>query len=100
MVSLAIINSWHAKAQYLDNETTSTVPSTSHIRFMYTFRQSLRPILYRKVHFRTVTKMASNITLQPRRFAPLKLEAQKTSTLPKLDGIVFDVDGTLCKERH
>ncbi|KAK9782835.1 putative Haloacid dehalogenase-like hydrolase [Seiridium cardinale] len=35
----------------------------------------------------------------PRRFAPLK-EGNQTSNLPKLKGVVFDVDGTLCKPQN
>src|ERR1700754_4370441 len=33
----------------------------------------------------------------PRKFAPLGLVQPDTGDVPKLDGIVFDVDGTLCK---
>ncbi|KAI3326180.1 HAD-like protein [Xylariaceae sp. AK1471] len=32
----------------------------------------------------------------PRRFAPLKYTAGQHTDLPKLQGIIFDVDGTLC----
>ncbi|KAH6655648.1 haloacid dehalogenase-like hydrolase [Truncatella angustata] len=36
----------------------------------------------------------------PRRFAPLKQGAGQTRNLPKLKGVVFDVDGTLCKPQN
>ncbi|ORY65463.1 haloacid dehalogenase-like hydrolase [Pseudomassariella vexata] len=35
-----------------------------------------------------------------RRFAPLKEAAGLTSNLPKLRGVVFDVDGTLCEPQN
>ncbi|KAG4443483.1 hypothetical protein IFR05_001053 [Cadophora sp. M221] len=38
----------------------------------------------------------SALLKQPRRFAPLGIEAADGGELPKLKGIVFDVDGTLC----
>jgi len=42
-----------------------------------------------------------NMASKPRRFAPLNPDAVKKhgEDLPKLKGIVFDVDGTLCKCR-
>ncbi|KAI1332726.1 HAD-like protein [Xylariaceae sp. FL0255] len=40
--------------------------------------------------FSTMSKTA------PRRFAPLKTSTDQTSNLPRLQGIIFDVDGTLC----
>ncbi|KAI1500850.1 HAD-like domain-containing protein [Biscogniauxia marginata] len=36
----------------------------------------------------------------PRRFAPLREAAEQKSDLPKLQGIIFDVDGTLCKPQN
>ncbi|KAF4809786.1 putative uncharacterized hydrolase [Colletotrichum siamense] len=36
-------------------------------------------------------------TVTPRRFAPLKDGAAANSNAPRLKGIVFDVDGTLCE---
>ncbi|OLN85964.1 putative uncharacterized hydrolase [Colletotrichum chlorophyti] len=36
-------------------------------------------------------------TITPRRFAPLKNGAAASSTAPRLRGVVFDVDGTLCE---
>jgi hypothetical protein len=52
----------------------------------------------RKIRFQTVVTMAANVAIvAPRRFAPLRPDVQNDTTLPKLDGIVFDVDGTLCK---
>ncbi|KAI0134098.1 haloacid dehalogenase-like hydrolase [Xylariales sp. AK1849] len=35
-----------------------------------------------------------------RRFAPLKEHADQTSNLPKLKGVVFDMDGTLCEPQN
>lgn len=32
----------------------------------------------------------------PRRFAPLGTNVKSSGNLPKLQGVVFDVDGTLC----
>ncbi|KAK0379555.1 haloacid dehalogenase-like hydrolase [Colletotrichum limetticola] len=37
------------------------------------------------------------VTHAPRQFAPLKPGAAANSTAPRLKGIVFDVDGTLCE---
>ncbi|ODM22802.1 hypothetical protein SI65_00391 [Aspergillus cristatus] len=38
--------------------------------------------------------------LRQRRFAPLKPERKSESDAPALEGIVFDVDGTLCLPQH
>jgi hypothetical protein len=40
--------------------------------------------------------MTTPLSKEPRRFAPLRDEAEKqVEGVPKLKGIVFDVDGTL-----
>lgn len=39
--------------------------------------------------------MTSTLLKQPRRFAPLGIKDADGGELPKLKGIVFDVDGTL-----
>jgi hypothetical protein len=39
--------------------------------------------------------MTSSLLKEPRRFAPLKEGAEQVEGVPKLRGIVFDVDGTL-----
>ncbi|KAJ5564723.1 hypothetical protein N7513_000965 [Penicillium frequentans] len=50
----------------------------------------------------TLTTMAGTAVncqhVRPRRFAPL--DATKASAAPRLKGIVFDVDGTLCLPQH
>ncbi|KAI1462714.1 HAD-like protein [Annulohypoxylon moriforme] len=37
---------------------------------------------------------------RPRRFAPLKGETAEHHDLPKLKGVIFDVDGTLCQPQN
>jgi hypothetical protein len=39
--------------------------------------------------------MTTPLSKEPRRFAPLRNGCEKVEGLPKLKGIVFDVDGTL-----
>jgi hypothetical protein len=39
--------------------------------------------------------MTSSLSKEPRRFAPLREGAEQVDGVPKLRGIVFDVDGTL-----
>jgi len=42
--------------------------------------------------------MSAQMSKEPRRFAPLRESSDKTNNgAPKLKGIVFDVDGTLCE---
>ncbi|KAF6839627.1 had superfamily [Colletotrichum plurivorum] len=41
--------------------------------------------------------LSSMAAITPRRFAPLKAGAAANSNAPRLKGIVFDVDGTLCE---
>ncbi|OHE94006.1 haloacid dehalogenase-like hydrolase [Colletotrichum orchidophilum] len=41
--------------------------------------------------------MSRMVTHAPRQFAPLKQGGAAKSTAPRLKGIVFDVDGTLCE---
>ncbi|TVY30498.1 putative uncharacterized hydrolase [Lachnellula hyalina] len=44
--------------------------------------------------------MTTPLLKEPRRFAPLKEGVVNTSGAPKLKGIVFDVDGTLCVQQN
>jgi len=45
--------------------------------------------------------MTTRLLKEPRRFAPLRMEDDKEAEgLPKLKGIVFDVDGTLCQPQN
>jgi hypothetical protein len=39
--------------------------------------------------------MTTSLSKEPRRFAPLREGAEKVEGVPKLKGIIFDVDGTL-----
>ncbi|OBR07456.1 Haloacid dehalogenase-like hydrolase [Colletotrichum higginsianum IMI 349063] len=45
-------------------------------------------------------RFISSMTAAPRRFAPLKPGAAPNSNAPRLKGIVFDVDGTLCEPQN
>ncbi|KZF19063.1 putative HAD superfamily hydrolase [Xylona heveae TC161] len=48
-------------------------------------------------YFRVYPSMPFEKPGRPRRFAPLQPEKGRASDAPKLQGIVFDVDGTLCE---
>jgi hypothetical protein len=47
------------------------------------------------LNFRRAFTMTTVLSREPRRFAPLKEGAVVPDGVPKLRGIVFDVDGTL-----
>ncbi|KAK1771113.1 HAD-like domain-containing protein [Phialemonium atrogriseum] len=49
---------------------------------------------------RFLSVMASSTGLKPRRFAPLREGAGNSSNAPRLQGVVFDVDGTLCQPQN
>ncbi|QDS67822.1 hypothetical protein FKW77_007228 [Venturia effusa] len=44
--------------------------------------------------------MSRNLAKEPRRFAALDPARKSEGQAPKLDGIVFDVDGTLCEPQN
>ncbi|KAI0024304.1 haloacid dehalogenase-like hydrolase [Xylariomycetidae sp. FL0641] len=46
------------------------------------------------------TSISNMAKASPRRFAPLKESTNSKSDLPRLQGIVFDVDGTLCEPQN
>ncbi|KAL1979756.1 hypothetical protein VTN96DRAFT_5232 [Rasamsonia emersonii] len=47
-----------------------------------------------------MASVAATSPPRPRRFAPLRQEPGTQSDAPSLQGIVFDVDGTLCLPQH
>jgi len=59
---------------------------------------SIRAKSFQKSPRRTFAMLASS--KEPRRFAPLKEGAANTSSIPRLKGVVFDVDGTLWLVLH
>lgn len=46
---------------------------------------------------RAITIMSRNLAQAPRQFAALNPDRKSGVPTPNLDGIVFDVDGTLCE---
>jgi len=67
----------------------------TYITFTKTLRPSF-PSYLQPLYARRTFMMTTRLSKDPRRFAPLGAGADKVvDTLPRLKGIVFDVDGTL-----
>ncbi|KIW07742.1 uncharacterized protein PV09_01672 [Verruconis gallopava] len=52
------------------------------------------------LHLRTHTRTRTMGSYRVRKFAPLNPEKPAAADIPKLEGIIFDVDGTLCEPQN
>jgi hypothetical protein len=67
------------------------------IRMSHAIRGLHFTLRIRPIYFNSTIRTMGSYRAPVRKFAPLDPTAMTEIVLPKLEGIIFDVDGTLCE---